>query len=227
MREVLPLGIAMCFNVVLPNLSLAFSSVMFYQTSRILLTPITAVLNYTFYGKSIARQAAYTLIPVCVGVGIVSYYDVKPGASTQSTSFLGVFFALTGVCASSVYTVWIGHFHKKLALTSHQLLHNQSLCGAIALLYFIPFVDSFPAWSEVAFSRWVLILFVSPRRIVGRRRQSIDQNATERSLCGCNQLVAIRHHRWCRSGRQYCGWAFQDAVYCCFGMDDKWTRCKR
>jgi len=158
-REVLPLGAAMCFNVVLPNLSLAFSSVMFYQTSRILLTPITAVLNYTFYGKTIARQAAFTLIPVCVGVGIVSYYDTKPGASTQSTSFLGVFFALTGVFASSVYTVWIGYFHKKLELTSHQLLHNQSLCGAVALLYFIPFVDSFPVWSEVALSKWLLILF--------------------------------------------------------------------
>ncbi|KAG9654277.1 TPT-domain-containing protein, partial [Aureobasidium melanogenum] len=157
--EILPLGAAMCFNVVLPNLSLAFSSVMFYQTSRILLTPITAILNYTFYGKTIARQAAYTLIPVCGGVGIVSYYDVKPGASTQSTSFLGVVFAMTGVVANSVYTVWIGYFHKKFELTSHQLLHNQSLCGAVTLLYFIPFIDSFPIWSEVPISRWILILF--------------------------------------------------------------------
>ncbi|CAD0110766.1 unnamed protein product [Aureobasidium uvarum] len=144
MREVLPLGAAMCFNVVLPNLSLAFSSVMFYQTSRILLTPVTAVLNYAFYGKTIAKQAAYTLIPICLGVGIVSYYDIKPGANTQSTSFMGVVFAMTGVVASSIYTVWIGYFHKKLELTSHQLLHNQSLCGAVMLLYFIPFIDSFP-----------------------------------------------------------------------------------
>ncbi|KAI4719622.1 TPT-domain-containing protein [Aureobasidium sp. EXF-10727] len=159
MREVLPLGAAMCFNVVLPNLSLAFSSVMFYQTSRILLTPVTAVLNYAFYGKTIAKQAAYTLIPVCLGVGIVSYYDTKPGANTQSTSFMGVVFAMTGVVASSIYTVWIGYFHKKLELTSHQLLHNQSLCGAVMLLYFIPFIDSFPVWSEVPISRWILILF--------------------------------------------------------------------
>lgn len=134
---------------------------MFYQTSRILLTPITALLNYHLYGKTIARQAAYTLIFVCLGVGIVSYYDVKPGSSTQSTSLLGVFFALSGVVASSVYTVWIGHFHKKLDMTSHQLLHNQSLCGAVLLLYLIPYLDSFPVWSEVSGSRWFLIFFVS------------------------------------------------------------------
>jgi hypothetical protein len=215
----------MCFNVVLPNLSLAFSSVMFYQTSRILLTPITAVLNYTFYGKTIARQAAYTLIPVCVGVGIVSYYDTKPGASTQSTSFLGVFFALTGVFASSVYTVWIGYFHKKLEMTSHQLLHNQSLCGAVALLYFIPFVDTFPIWSGVALSQWLLILFVSHIRTETLVTRLISQ--TERVLCCGNQLVTVCHYRWSWSRCQYCGRPLKDSVYCGSGLAHKWTRCNR
>lgn len=151
----------MCLNVVLPNLSLAFSSVTFYQTARVLLTPVVVILNFALYQIAIPRQAAYTLVPVCIGVAMVTYYDVKPGANVTHTSSLGVFFAMTGVLASSVYTVWISYFHKKLEMSSVQLLHNQSLVGATMLLYFIPFIDTLPAVRDVSMSRWLTILMVS------------------------------------------------------------------
>lgn len=163
-QDVLPLATAMCLNVILPNLSLAFSSVTFYQTVRVLLTPAVAVLNFALYGTAIPRQAAYTLVPVCVGVAMVTHYDVRPavdGADITHTSPLGVFFAIAGVLASSVYTVWIAFFHKKLEMTSVQLLHNQALVGATMLLYFIPFIDTLPAVRDVAMSRWFAILMVS------------------------------------------------------------------
>lgn len=157
--DILPLSAAMCFNVVLPNLSLAYSSVTFYQIARILLTPLVASINFIFYRTSLPRAAVLTLIPVCVGVGVVSYYDTVPTGDkdTKSTSPIGVVFALSGVFASSLYTVWIGVFHKKLNMSSMQLLFNQAPWSSMMLWVFIPIVDTTPQWELVPESRWVMI----------------------------------------------------------------------
>ncbi|KAI5808564.1 hypothetical protein DFH27DRAFT_477788 [Peziza echinospora] len=157
--EILPLSAAMCFNVILPNLSLSYSSVTFYQIARILLTPMVALINYIFYQTSIPRNALLALIPVCVGVGTVTYYDTLPptDATVQTTSPIGVFFALTGVLASSVYTVWIGVFHKRLNMSSMQLLFNQAPWSSMMLWLFVPFIDVTPDWATVPMPRWATI----------------------------------------------------------------------
>ncbi|ETS79991.1 hypothetical protein PFICI_07520 [Pestalotiopsis fici W106-1] len=159
-REIIPLAISMSLNVILPNLSLAFSSVTFYQVARILLTPTVALMNYVLYKATLPRDALLALIPACLGVGMVSYYDSLPSsdASVKTTSGLGVAFAFSGIFASSLYTVWIASYHRKLQMTSMQLLFNQAPVSAFLLLYVIPFVDTFPVWSEVPFNRWVMIL---------------------------------------------------------------------
>jgi len=158
--EIAPLSLAMCLNVILPNLSLAYSSITFYQIARILLTPFVALINFVFYKVSIPQNAVLALIPVCGGVGIVSYYDTipDPNAPIKTTSFAGVIFAFSGVIASSVYTVWIGTFHRKLNMSSMQLLFNQAPVSSFLLLYFIPFCDTFPTWSMVPGTRWAMIL---------------------------------------------------------------------
>ncbi|KAI9833825.1 MAG: hypothetical protein M1826_006348 [Phylliscum demangeonii] len=159
-REMIPLAVAMCLNVILPNVSLAFSSVTFYQIARILLTPVVALVNYVFYRSAIPRPAAYALAPICLGVAIVSYYDSRPvaDAKIKTTSSVGVVFALVGVMASAVYTVWIGVYHKKLKMSSMQLLLNQAPISCVLLLYVIPFSDRFPNWGQAPLSRWMLIL---------------------------------------------------------------------
>lgn len=154
----------MCLNVILPNLSLAFSSVAFYQLVRVLLTPLTAIINFAFYGVRMPRKAVYTLLPICLGVGIMSYFDTQKsvGKAVQpQTSFLGVIFAFSGVIASALYTVWIGTYHKKFALNSMQLLFNQAPISAFLLLYVIPFTDKTPQWTTLGPEKYVLILFVS------------------------------------------------------------------
>lgn len=165
-KTMLPLSIAMCLNVILPNLSLAFSSVTFYQIARILLTPTVALMNFVLYKATLPRAAILTLIPACAGVGMVSYYDSLPAANAavKTTSPLGVIFAFTGIFASSLYTIWIASYHRKLEMSSMQLLHNQAPIAAFLLLYVIPFVDYFPVWTEVALPRWILIIIVSHTR---------------------------------------------------------------
>jgi solute carrier family 35, member E3 len=162
-REMIPLSIAMSLNVILPNLSLAFSSVTFYQVARILLTPTVALMNYVLYQATLPLNAILTLVPACFGVGMVSYYDSLPtdDANIKTTTGLGVIFAFSGIFASSLYTVWIASYHRKLQMSSMQLLYNQAPVSAVLLLYVIPFVDKFPNWVELPVSRWVLILLVS------------------------------------------------------------------
>ncbi|KAH6694014.1 solute carrier family 35 member E3 [Plectosphaerella plurivora] len=159
-KTMLPLAVSMCLNVILPNLSLAFSSVTFYQIARILLTPTVALMNFILYKATLPRAAILALIPACAGVGLVSYYDSLPAAdaTVKTTSPLGVIFAFMGIFASSLYTVWIASYHRKLEMSSMQLLHNQAPISAFLLLYVIPFVDYFPTWSEVPLPRWILIL---------------------------------------------------------------------
>ncbi|KAI9816924.1 MAG: hypothetical protein M1827_001569 [Pycnora praestabilis] len=157
--EMIPLASAMCLNVVLPNLSLAFSSVTFYQIARILLTPIVALINFVFYQAPIPRRAVYTLVPICLGVGVVSYYDSLPAASAsiKTTSTAGVMFAFSGVVASSLYTVWISTSHKKFQTNSMQLLYNQAPISAFLLMFAIPFTDVLPGWHEVPQEKFFMI----------------------------------------------------------------------
>lgn len=157
--DMMPLAMAMCLNVILPNFSLAFSTVAFYQIVRVLLTPTVAAINFVFYGTVIPKQAVYALIPVCLGVGVVTYYDTQAGTKTTvtSTSPAGVFFAFAGVLASSLYTVWIGSYQKKFGMNSFQLLLNQAPTSAFLLLYVIPFTDRWPEWEHVEHYRYWLI----------------------------------------------------------------------
>ncbi|KAI0528485.1 integral membrane protein [Xylaria digitata] len=159
-RDVIPLSIAMSLNVILPNLSLAFSSITFYQVARILLTPTVAIMDFLLYHTTLPRNAIVALIPACVGVGVVSYYDSLPtdDANVKTTSSVGVTFAFSGIFASSLYTVWIKSYQRKLQISSMQLLLNQAPVSAFLLLYVIPFVDTFPTWSQVPLNQWLMIL---------------------------------------------------------------------
>lgn len=158
------LAFSMCLNVVLPNFSLAFCTVTVYQLCRVLLTPLTAIINYVFYSATIPRKAALALVPVCIGVGVTSYYDTKPvdpatvEGPVQTTSAIGVIFALSGVCASSAYTVLIGAYHKKLQMSSSQLLLNQAPISSVMLLFAVPMVDRIPVLVDVPQYRWLMIL---------------------------------------------------------------------
>jgi hypothetical protein len=216
--DLIPLSVAMCLNVILPNLSLAFSSVTFYQIARILLTPTVALMNFVLYRAVLPRSALLALVPACLGVGMVSYYDSLPSAdaNVKTTSPLGVVFAFSGIFASSLYTVWIASYHRKLQMSSMQLLHNQAPIASFLLLYAIPFIDTFPDWAHVPVNRWVMILMVSPPpqphtpplalclcTTSSRRDKKLTQKRIVRLLRFPHQHLPILHHRPDRSRLQH------------------------
>lgn len=191
---VVPLALAMIFNVVLPNASLANSSIQFYQVARVLLTPCVATLNYVLYKAKIPKYAALMLVPVCVGVAVVSYFDTQPTgeAKVKGTNVWGVIFAFTGVFASSIYTVWIAKYHKTLECTSVQLLMNQAPMSVLILLYVIPFSDDVTVWRSTESHSWYLILLVkSPLTIT----KYLANRGLEWSPGMPHQSVTIRDHQ--------------------------------
>ena len=155
-----PLAIAMCLNVVLMNLSLTYSSITFYQIARILLTPAVAAINFFFYRMKIPRAAVLSLVPMCFGVGMISYYEPKPAAAeavTGSIDAIGVSLALAGVAVSAIYMVWIASYQRKLEINSFQLLYNQAPIGGVLLLAVMPWIDSVPSFDSTTSSIWAMI----------------------------------------------------------------------
>lgn len=134
-----------------------------------LLTPCVAILNFGLYSRGIPARAAWTLAPVCFGVGVVSWFDTttpakgddEGGFTTTTTTPLGVAFAMMGVVASSLYTVWIQWYHEKLECSSMQLLMNQAPISVLVMLYVIPVADDVTVWREVGWGVYGLIGVVS------------------------------------------------------------------
>ena len=160
--NMLPLAIAMAMNIVGMNVSLQVSTITFYQITRVLLTPIVAIINFFFYKKTIPRMAVYSLIPMCFGVALISYYDQKPapvpGAPIKAVGALSVLLAFGSVTVSGIYTIWIGTYQRKYEVNGFQLLYNQAPLGGVLLLYAVPWTDRFPALDQTPAVMWGLIL---------------------------------------------------------------------
>lgn len=94
----------------------------------------------------------------------MAYSDTK-GVSkdSQTTSLFGAGFALTGVVISSVYTVWIGSYHRKLEMNSQQLLHSQSIVGAVMLGVVGIISGKIPVFSEFNTRMYWSVFMVSCR----------------------------------------------------------------
>lgn len=160
--QIIPLALAMIFNVVLQNASLAYSTIQFYQIVRTLLTPCVAMLNYALHRITISARIALTLVPICLGVAVVSYFDTLADGvdDAKRTTMLGAAFAFSGVLASAVYTLWIVKYHKALECSSQQLLLNQAPVSVLLMMFIIPFSDNTTGWLEVTTPTWILICLV-------------------------------------------------------------------
>lgn len=158
-----------CAQVVLQNLSLAYSSVIFHQLVRLLLTPATALLSFLLYRTTIPRASIIPLMLLCGGVGIVFYFDsVSTTNRSVGTSLEGIIFAFSGVLASALYTALVGSYQKKLQVGSMQLLLNQAPVSAGLLLCMAPFIDTPPTHAALSPSLCIAILAVSYLSFTGK-----------------------------------------------------------
>lgn len=193
-RTILPLAIAQAMNIVLMNLSLANSSITFYQTTRILLTPAVALLNFIFYKKPISSFSAMMLLPVCLGVALLTCHestnDIK---NARSTTIKGIIYAFSGVITSAIMTVWISTYTTSLKLTSIQLLYNIAPISILVMTPVIPFLDTLPIFGNIPKPQWTAVFVV---RVLSKSDpQNITNSFIVWLVCSCDKFDPIHHHR--------------------------------
>jgi len=134
-RDVIPLCLAFCGFVVFTNLSLQYNSVGFYQIMKVMTTPTLVFIQSNYYGETFDSNIKLSLIPICIGVSIVSATDVQ-------LNVIGFFYSVLGVLVTSFYQIWVGTKQKELKVNARQLLYYQAPISALMLIPVIPIFDN-------------------------------------------------------------------------------------
>lgn len=114
------------------NLSLAQSSVGFYQFSKLACIPVIIVMEYVLYKTIVPLSKLVAVAVVVVGVGVASVNDV-------TVDLVGVGLAVVAVGFSAMALILCSHYQKDLGCSSMQLLHSTCPLVTIGMLIFIPF----------------------------------------------------------------------------------------
>lgn len=77
MSGILPVAIGSLLSVAFMNLNLSNNSVGFYQLSKLACIPFTLFVQYVAYSQSVPRSVQLTLLPITIGVGYATIYDLN------------------------------------------------------------------------------------------------------------------------------------------------------
>lgn len=127
------------------NLNLAYNSVGFYQLSKLACIPVTIVIEYLLYGKSVSPPVLMTLIPITIGVGIATVSDV-------SVNLVGCAFASAAVLCTALAQIFTSSYQKKLECDALQLLYLTSPLIATGMLVLTPFFEDVRVLKDSDFS---------------------------------------------------------------------------
>jgi len=139
LRAVLGLSVSFSVFIVTMNLSLRHNSVGFYQLSKVVDTPVVYFIQSIFYHVHYGPQIKLSLVLVMLGVLIVTT------TAEMRASWLGLFFAASGVTACSLYQVWVGTKQTELSANSMQLLLYQAPISALLLTVTLPLTEDLEA----------------------------------------------------------------------------------
>jgi hypothetical protein len=107
---VLPLAIGSLLSVAFMNLNLSHNSVGFYQLSKLACIPVTLLIQYVIYTQTVSKMVLYTLVPISLGVGYATVYDLD-------INFVGLIFATCAVVATAVAQIFTNTYHTTLHLS--------------------------------------------------------------------------------------------------------------
>jgi solute carrier family 35 protein E3 len=131
---VLPVAIGSLMSVAFMNLNLSHNSVGFYQLSKLACIPFTLFVQYIAYSQSVPRSVQLTLIPITVGVGYATIYDLD-------LNLLGTVFALFAVVATALSQIFTNTYQKTLDCNAMQLLFHTSPYIALGMILMCPIFD--------------------------------------------------------------------------------------
>lgn len=134
MSGILPVAIGSLLSVSFMNLNLSYNSVGFYQLSKLACIPCTLFVQYIAYKQSVSPSIQLTLIPITVGVGYATIYDL-------SLNTVGLVFATCAVLATSLSQIFTNTYQKSLDCNAMQLLYHTSPIIAAGMLMMSPLFD--------------------------------------------------------------------------------------
>lgn len=121
----MPVAVGSLLSVSLMNLNLSHNSVGFYQLSKLACIPCTLGLQKVMHNTSTSKWVKLSLVPMTLGVGIATVYDVD-------VNFVGILFAACAVVATATSQIFTSTYQKGLDCHAMQLLYHTS--PAIALV---------------------------------------------------------------------------------------------
>jgi len=138
--DVLPVALGSLGSVAFMNLNLSYNSVGFYQISKLACIPVTLVLQWAFYSQSQPKAVLFTLIPILLGMGIATVYDVQ-------LNLIGTIYAVIAVLCTCLAQIFTSKFQKTLDCNALQLLYHTSPIITVGMLAMLPFFDNYQALS--------------------------------------------------------------------------------
>ncbi|CAD7973518.1 unnamed protein product [Amoebophrya sp. A120] len=138
-KKLFALSLTYSFGILVNNNSLRYNAVSMFQLLKVLITPVTLLLQYVLYGKTVGRQEVCALALMCIGTTIATVYHLEANA-------FGFFFGMLGVLLSSLQQIWNSEYQKQLKLTPPQLTYTSSCFACLILvpLVFLLEKDLFP-----------------------------------------------------------------------------------
>ena len=101
----------------------------FYQLSKLACIPCTLLIQYIAYTQTVSRAVLITLIPISLGVGYATVYDLE-------INFIGLVLAMCAVVFTAFAQIFTNTYQKALDCDALQLLyHTSPLIALVITLY--------------------------------------------------------------------------------------------
>jgi solute carrier family 35 protein E3 len=140
-QSVMPVAIGSLLSVAFMNLNLASNSVGFYQLSKLLCIPFTLMAQYILYKQRATRSVQMTLIPITIGVGIATVYDLD-------INLWGSVMAACAIASTSFAQIFTNTYQKSLGCDALQLLYHTSPWISLGMLILCPMFDDLEKLSK-------------------------------------------------------------------------------
>jgi len=134
------------------NLSLTYNSVGFYQITKLVLVPVTLIINALAYNTYTSTKIKLALLVLLAGVGVATVTDVQLRP-------LGLFFGSLAV-STAVFQIWQGTKQKEFDVSAMQLQSSIALWQSVQSFTVAALVE-FTCWSDTCTSPTAIGFFQS------------------------------------------------------------------
>jgi len=151
-QEAIPMGLAWSGSIIFANFSLMLNSTGYYQAMKLLLAPVIVVWQLLVFGIKTDPRERNALIPLIIGVGLITVSDLQPLLS-------GTVWAVLQLLSAAAVMTWVKAKQKQHDMDPTQLLHNNAFVCFVVMTPISPLIDFFLVGEWVfdeMYSSWLI-----------------------------------------------------------------------